>query len=255
MASQHDGRGAIICIPTYNEAENLPRIVPAVLASVPQANVLVVDDNSPDGTGQLADALSAGDPRVHVLHRKGKAGLAKAYLAAFDWALQRGCEYVFEFDADFSHSPDYLPGFLGHLAGGADMVVGSRRVPGGGVQNWGAVRRFVSWGGSFYARTLLGVPVKDLTGGFNGFRREALLHIGLESVGSSGYCFQIELKYRALCQGLRVVEAPIVFPDRVAGSSKMSGEIFFEAMAQVWRLRRKNLQMTDQPLRYGVAKK
>lgn len=231
------GRGALICIPTYNEAENLPRIVPAVLEAVPEAHVLVVDDGSPDGTGKIADDLAARDPRVHVLHRAGKEGLGKAYLAAFAWALARDYAYVFELDADFSHDPKYLPGFCRRLADGADVVIGSRRVPGGGVENWGAARRLISWGGSFYARTVLGVPVRDLTGGFNGFRREALLRLDLDRVQSSGYCFQIELKYRAIRQGLRVVEAPIVFPDRVLGQSKMSGRIFLEALTHVWRLR------------------
>lgn len=237
MASEHSGAGALICIPTYNEAENLPLIVPAVLAAVPEAHVLVADDASPDGTGALADALAAADPRVHVLHRQGKEGLGKAYLAAFAWALERDYRYVFEFDADFSHDPGYLPGFVGTLAEEADMVVGSRRIPGGGVENWGALRRFISWGGSVYARTILQVPTRDLTGGFNGFRREVLERIGLDQVTSTGYCFQIELKYRAIKHGFRVVERPIVFPDRVRGVSKMSGSIFMEAVVQVWKLR------------------
>jgi dolichol-phosphate mannosyltransferase len=235
------GHGAVICIPTYNEAENLPRIVPAVLEAVPEANVLVVDDSSPDGTGRLADGLAAADVRVKVLHRKGKEGLGKAYLAAFRRAIDLGYEYIFEFDADFSHRPSYLPGFLQRLAEGADVVVGSRRVPGGGVENWGAARRFISWGGSLYARTVLGVPVKDLTGGYNGFRRQALERLGLEEVSSTGYCFQIELKYRALKRGLRVVELPIVFPDRTHGVSKMSARIFREAVLQVIRLRGKDV--------------
>lgn len=233
----HSGAGALICIPTYNEAENLPRIVPAVLEAVPEAHVLVADDNSPDGTGALADEIAARDGRVHVLHRRGKEGLGKAYLAAFAWALERDYRYVFEFDADFSHDPKYLPGFVAVLERGADVVVGSRRVAGGGVENWGAMRRFISWGGSLYARTILQVPIRDLTGGFNGFRREALEVMDLEGVGSTGYCFQIELKYRALKHGFKVVELPIVFPDRVHGVSKMSGDIFMEAVVQVWRLR------------------
>lgn len=234
-----DGTGAVICIPTYNEAENLPLIVPAVLAAVPGAHVLVIDDDSPDGTGQLADELAAADERVHVLHRTGKEGLGKAYLAAFAWALERDYEYVFEFDADFSHNPEYLPEFIGILAEGrADVLVGSRRIPGGGVENWGASRRFISWGGSLYARAILQVPTRDLTGGFNGFRREVLATIGLDQVRSTGYCFQIELKYRAQKTGFRVLERPIVFPDRTRGESKMSGSIFMEAVVQVWRLRR-----------------
>jgi dolichol-phosphate mannosyltransferase len=237
MAELHTGDGAVICIPTYNEIENLPLIVPAVLEAVGRAHVLIVDDNSPDGTGRLADEMAAKDPRIQVLHRKGKEGLGRAYLAAFAWALERPYKYVFEFDADFSHNPRYLPRFIGALAQDADMVIGSRRIKGGGVENWGAIRRFISWGGSFYSRTVLGVPVRDLTGGFNGFRREALMAMRLGEVSSSGYCFQIDLKYRALGAGLRVVEAPIVFPDRVHGQSKMSGKIFLEALSQVWKLR------------------
>lgn len=237
MAKEHSGKGALICIPTYNEAENLPLIVPAVLDSVPEAHVLIADDNSPDGTGTLADDMAAKDARVHVLHRKGKEGLGKAYLGAFAWALDRDYQYVFEFDADFSHDPGYLPGFVQTLAGEADMIVGSRRIPGGGVENWGISRRFISWGGSLYARTILRVPIRDLTGGFNGFRREVLEKIGMGEVSSTGYCFQIELKYRAIKRGFRVVERPIVFPDRIHGVSKMSGSIFMEAVVQVWKLR------------------
>lgn len=231
------GVGAIVCIPTYNELENLPLIVPAVLAAVPQAQVLIIDDNSPDGTGQAADELAKADERIHVMHRPGKQGLGKAYLAAFEWALDKGYDFIFEFDADFSHKPEYLPVLLGLLAGDADVVVGSRRISGGGVENWGAARRFISWGGSMYARTVLQLPIRDLTGGFNGFRREALLAIELDKVTSTGYSFQVELKYRAFTKGLRVVESPIIFPDRTRGDSKMSGDIFLEAVKQVWKLR------------------
>ncbi len=227
----------MICIPTYNELENLPLIVPAVLDAVPEAHVLIVDDNSPDGTGQVADQLAEDDERIIVMHREGKKGLGKAYLAAFDWALGKDYEFIFEFDADFSHKPEYLPAFLTLLATDADVVVGSRRIPGGGVENWGAARRFISWGGSMYARTVLGLPIRDLTGGFNGFRRDALLAIGLDKVTSTGYSFQVELKYRACTRGLRVVESPIIFPDRTRGDSKMSGDIFLEAVKQVWKLR------------------
>jgi dolichol-phosphate mannosyltransferase len=237
MKRERSGHGALICIPTYNEAENLPLIVPAVLSAVPGAHVLVVDDASPDGTGRLADELAAASPHVHVLHRAGKEGLGRAYLAAFRWALARDYQYVFEFDADFSHDPRYLPEFVDLLESDADVIVGSRRVRGGGVENWGALRRFISWGGSVYARAILGVPVNDLTGGFNGFRREVLERIDLDQVTSTGYCFQIELKYRALKKGFRVLERPIVFPDRVRGVSKMNGDIVKEAMLQVWKLR------------------
>lgn len=238
MADVESGAGTLICIPTYNERENLPLIVPAVLEVLPLAHILIVDDGSPDGTGSLADEMAAADERIFVLHREGKSGLGKAYLAAFAWALERDYSFIFEFDADFSHKPEYLPGFLHLLATEADVVVGSRRISGGGVENWGAARRFISWGGSMYSRAVLQVPVRDLTGGFNGFRREALESIGLDEVQSSGYCFQVELKYRACRKGLRVIESPIVFPDRTRGVSKMSSEIFLEAVKQVWRLRK-----------------
>ena len=237
MADVRKGAGTLICIPTYNESENLPRIVPKVLEALPEAHVLVVDDNSPDGTGKLADELAAQDRRVKVLHRKGKEGLGKAYLAAFAWALEREYARIFEFDADFSHKPEYLPPMVQTLLDGADVVIGSRRVEGGGVENWGPHRRLVSWGGSFYSRLVLGIPTRDLTGGFNGFRRRVLESIGLDQVMSAGYAFQIELKYRATKSGFKVVELPIVFPDRVLGKSKMSGSIFAEALKQVWRLR------------------
>ena len=241
------GDGALICIPTYNEAENLPLIVAAVLEQVPGAHVLVIDDNSPDGTGTLADGLHEADPdRVHVLHRIAKDGLGRAYMAGFAWALERDYAFVFELDADFSHDPTYLPGFIALLrAGETDVLVGSRRVPGGGVQNWSAPRRFISWGGSLYARTVLGVGVRDLTGGFNGFRREVLEFLLGTDVDATGYAFQIELKYRALKAGFRVTERPIVFPDRVRGESKMSGAIFKEAMARVWRLRLSKMPTRD----------
>jgi dolichol-phosphate mannosyltransferase len=241
MKPEHSGEGALICIPTYNEAENLPLIIPAVINAVPKAHVLVVDDASPDGTGRIANDFAAASPHVHVLHRTGKEGLGRAYLAAFRWALDHGYQYIFEFDADFSHNPLYLPEFVALLEREADVVVGSRRVSGGGVENWGAARRFISWGGSLYARTILGVPVRDLTGGYNGFRREVLERIDLDDVSSTGYCFQIELKYRAVKQGFRVVERPIVFPDRVRGTSKMNGSIFMEAVVQVWKLRGRDL--------------
>ncbi len=230
------GETALICIPTYNERENIELIVPAVLASVPKAHVLVIDDNSPDGTGDIADRIAAGDDRVHVLHRGGKEGLGKAYLDGFRWAVAAGYRYLFECDADFSHDPKYLPTFM-EILQDADVVVGSRRIPGGGVENWGALRRLVSWGGSMYAMTILGVGVRDLTGGFNGFRTEVIEAIGLDGFETSGYGFQIEVKFRAIRAGFKVVEAPIVFPDRVRGKSKMSPAIMREAMVNVIKLR------------------
>jgi dolichol-phosphate mannosyltransferase len=234
--SDEIGRGALICVPTYNERENLERIVPAIFERVPAAHLLVIDDGSPDGTGAIADGLAADDARVHVLHRAEKQGLGRAYIAGFTWALERDFRFIVEFDADFSHDPAYLPEMLERLAE-ADVVVGSRRVPGGGVENWGAARRLVSSAGSLYSRAVLGVRVRDLTGGFNGFRREALERLDLGSISASGFAFQIEIKYRAVRAGLQVVEMPIVFRDRAAGRSKMSAGIFAEAMLGVLKLR------------------
>jgi dolichol-phosphate mannosyltransferase len=230
------GKGALVCIPTYNERENVERIAAAVLAAAPGAHVLIVDDGSPDGTGALADGVAAREPRVHVLHRARKEGLGKAYLAAFAWALDRDYRFVVEFDADFSHDPAYLPEMLRRLES-ADVVVGSRRIAGGGSENWTLGRRIVSAAGSAYARAVLWVPIRDLTGGFNGFRREALERLPLAAIGTSGYGFQIEIKYRAVKAGLKVEEFPILFRDRRAGTSKMSAGIFVEAMLNVLRLR------------------
>lgn len=230
------GDGGLICIPTYNERENIGQIVPAVLDKAPGAKVLVVDDNSPDGTGAVADGMAASDRRIHVLHRSEKEGLGKAYLAAFAWALSHGYRYVVEFDADFSHNPNYLPEMFDRLTR-VDVVVGSRRIKGGGVENWGAFRRFLSWGGSVYAKTVLQVPIRDLTGGFNGFHSRCLETIDYASIRSTGYAFQIEIKYRCVKKGLVVEEMPIVFPDRIRGNSKMTTDIMGEAMIQVLRLR------------------
>jgi dolichol-phosphate mannosyltransferase len=229
-------RRAIICLPTYDERENLAPILGAIHAVVPAADVLVIDDASPDGTGALADELAARDGRVKVLHRAGKQGLGRAYLAGFAWALERGYGLVLEMDADFSHDPRHLPELLA-AAREADVVLGSRWVPGGGTVNWGLGRKVVSRGGSLYARTILGVGVRDLTGGFKCFRREVLEAVDLASVECSGYAFQIELTYRALRKGFRVVEVPIVFVERRAGRSKMSRRIVVEAMAKVWSMR------------------
>ena len=229
-------RRAVICLPTYNERDNLAPIVTAIHASVPDVDVVVVDDASPDGTGAVADELAARDPRVKVLHRAGKAGLGKAYLAAFAWALERGYALVLEMDADFSHDPAHLPAIL-EAARDADLVLGSRYVPGGGTVNWGLGRKIVSRGGSMYARALLGVRVRDLTGGFKCFRREVLEAIDLASVECTGYAFQIELTYRALLRGFRVREVPITFRDRRVGQSKMSKGIVLEAMGKVWAMR------------------
>jgi dolichol-phosphate mannosyltransferase len=227
---------ACVVLPTYNERENLPQIVPQILAAAPEVDVLVVDDNSPDGTGQAADELAAKDPRVRVLHRKSKDGLGRAYLAGFAEALSRGYGRVLEMDADFSHSPERLPHLLA-ASQEADLVLGSRYVEGGGTVNWGLGRRALSRGGSFYARNILGLPVRDLTGGFKCFRREVLEAIDLGSVRSSGYAFQIELTYRAWKRGFKVREVPIVFADRRVGKSKMSRRIVAEALWMVWKIR------------------
>jgi len=228
---------ALVIIPTYNEAENLGPITSAVLAAEPRVDILVVDDNSPDGTGDLADALAKKEPRVKVLHREKKEGLGKAYLHAFRWALDAGYQFIIEMDADFSHDPKYLPVLLNEAISGTDLVLGSRYVDGGGTVNWGPVRRAISRGGSLYARSILGVGIRDLTGGFKCFRRAVLEAIDLGAVKSTGYAFQIELTYRALKAGFSIKEMPIVFEDRRVGQSKMSRKIFVEALTMVWKLK------------------
>jgi dolichol-phosphate mannosyltransferase len=230
------GRKALLCLPTYDERENLAPMIAAILAAAPQVDVLVIDDNSPDGTGQLADTIAAREPRVKVLHRAGKEGLGRAYLAGFDWALARDYGLVLEMDCDFSHDPGYLPGMLA-AAGEVDLVLGSRYVSGGGTVNWGLLRKLISRGGSLYARTILGLPVRDLTGGFKCFRREVLEAIDLATVECTGYAFQVELTYRAARRGFTIREIPIVFADRRVGHSKMSRRIVLEAIAKVWSIR------------------
>jgi dolichol-phosphate mannosyltransferase len=236
MNGPKPARPGLVCLPTYDEAENLGPMVEAILAATPDVDVLVIDDNSPDGTGRLADQIAAREPRVQVLHRAGKEGLGTAYLAGFAWALQRGYALVLEMDADFSHDPGYLPAML-EKAREADLVLGSRNVPGGGTVNWGLGRRLLSRGGSLYARLILGLPVRDLTGGFKCFRREVLEAIDLPSVECSGYAFQIELTFRTFRKGFRVAEIPIVFVDRRVGQSKMSRRIVLEAVRKVWSIR------------------
>jgi dolichol-phosphate mannosyltransferase len=235
--SRRDMNRALVCIPTYNEADNLEPITQAVLKAEPRVDILVVDDNSPDGTGKIADALAAKEPRIRVLHREKKEGLGRAYLAAFRWALAEGYTYIIEMDADFSHDPRYLPGLLDEAEAGADLVLGSRYVTGGGTVNWGIGRQVISRGGSLYARTILGVGIQDLTGGFKCFHRRVLEAIELDAVKSTGYAFQIELTYRTLKKGFTVREIPIVFEDRRVGQSKMSRKIFLEALTMVWKLR------------------
>ena len=223
---------AVVIIPTYNEAANLRSIVARVREAAPTIDVLIADDNSPDGTGQIADDISAADSAVQVLHRPGKQGLGAAYLAGFAWAVDRGYQAVIEMDADGSHQPEQLPRLLTALAE-ADVVLGSRWVPGGEVQNWPKSREFLSRGGSTYTRLALGIDVHDATGGFRAFRTSALNELNLDTVESQGYCFQIDLAWRAVRAGLRVREVPITFVERTAGQSKMSKSIVVEAL---WRV-------------------
>ena len=233
MSTSEAGLGRVlVIIPTYDERENVGPIVARVRAAVPDADVLVADDNSPDGTGELADQLAASDPRVHVLHRAGKQGLGAAYLAGFAWGLERGYDVLVEMDADGSHQPEQLPRLLEALSG-ADLVLGSRWVPGGKVVNWPAHRKLISVGGTTYARLALGVPIRDVTGGYRAFRASTLRALDLHDVASQGYCFQIDLAWRAVQRGLRVVEVPITFVERERGESKMSGAIVRESLLRV----------------------
>ena len=231
---------ALVVVPTYNEAVNLPSIVPQILAQDPRLDVLIVDDNSPDGTGELADQMAAADGRVHVLHRPGKGGLGKAYLAGFRWALERDYELVFEMDADFSHDPKFLADFL-RAAEEADLVIGSRYKTGVNVINWPISRLLLSLGANQYARWITGMDIMDSTGGFKCFRRRVLETIDFDRVRSNGYSFQIEMSFRAWKKGFRLMEIPIVFTDRVEGQSKMNKRIVREAIWMVWWLRLKSL--------------
>ena len=227
---------ALVIIPTYNERENLPLIVPDVLARDIRLSVLVVDDNSPDGTGRLAAGLAEANPRVHVLHRPSKDGLGRAYLAGFQWALERDYDRIFEMDADFSHNPKYLPELL-KASENTDVVLGSRYISGVNVINWPIKRLLLSYYANVYARLVTGLPVRDSTGGFKCFRREVLKAINLDSVHSNGYAFQIEMSFRAWKKGFRIREIPIVFTDREQGHSKMSKRIVREAVWMVPKLR------------------
>ncbi|GAA1262598.1 polyprenol monophosphomannose synthase [Sphaerisporangium rubeum] len=223
----------LVIVPTYNERENLPVIAARLRAAVPEAHLLVADDNSPDGTGAVADELAAADDHVHVLHRPAKQGLGAAYLAGFAWGLAEGFDVLVEMDADGSHSPEQLPALLDALAAGADLVIGSRWVRGGKVVNWPASREFLSRGANTYARIVLGVPVRDTTAGFRAYRASTLEKIGLSDIQSEGYCFQVDLTLRTIRNGLRVTEVPITFTDRTVGASKMSRAIVAEAL---WRV-------------------
>jgi dolichol-phosphate mannosyltransferase len=230
-----------VVLPTYNEADNLERLILALFDAAPQIGVLVVDDSSPDGTGEIADRLAAADARVSVLHRRVKEGLGPAYVAGFARALGEGADLVAQMDADFSHDPADLPRLLAATAH-ADLVLGSRYVEGGGVGEWGLLRRMISRGGSTYARAWLGVGIRDLTGGFKCYRREVLEAIRPGSVGALGYAFQVETTYRALAAGYRVTEIPIVFSDRRIGESKMSRAIVAEAAWRVPMMRFRGLR-------------
>ncbi|HVD62262.1 MAG TPA: polyprenol monophosphomannose synthase [Gemmatimonadaceae bacterium] len=228
---------ALVIIPTYNERENVPRIVPAVLSQDPSLEVLIVDDGSPDGTGQVADEMAAADPRIHVLHRTGKLGLGTAYIMGFKWALARDYAFIFEMDADFSHPIERIPDFLRAIEN-ADVVIGSRYVNGLiNVVNWPMSRLILSYSANIYARSITKLPLFDATAGFKCFRRKVLESIDLDDVRSNGYAFQIEMHYRAWRKGFRIVEIPIVFVDRAQGTSKMSKKIVREGVWMVWRLR------------------
>ena len=234
----------LVVIPTYQERENIESIVRRVGAAVPAAHVLVVDDGSPDGTGKIADELAEADERVHVLHRTAKNGLGAAYIAGFGWGLERGYDVLVEMDADGSHAPEQLPRLLGALAG-ADLVLGSRYVPGGAVVNWPRRREILSRGGNLYVRLALGIRLKDATGGYRAFRREVLESIEYAAVASQGYCFQVDLARRTLAAGFRVAEVPITFAERVRGESKMSGDIVREAFVRVgqWGVAERRAQL------------
>jgi len=231
-----DSARTLVVMPTYNERENLPVIVPMVLAQDPGIHVLVVDDNSPDGTGELADQLAAAEPRIHVVHRSGKLGLGTAYIAGFKWALERDYDYVFEMDSDFSHNPDHIPEFL-RAAKEYDLVLGSRYLRGVTVINWPMSRLLLSFFANKYSRFITGLPFTDTTGGFKCYRRVVLEGIDLDAIRSEGYSFQIETSFRAWRKGFTIGEIKIVFSDRTEGTSKMSGKIVREAIWRVWLLR------------------
>ena len=220
-------------IPTYNEIESLPKTLQRLRLAVPDSDVLIADDNSPDGTGAYADEIAAKDPQVHVLHRKGKEGLGAAYIAGFRWGLERDYDILVEMDADGSHKPEQLPLLLAAAESGADLVIGSRWVPGGSVVNWPLHRKILSRGGSTYSRLMLGIGVRDITAGYRAFRRSTLEKLDLSAVESVGYGFQVDMTFRVARLGLRIQEVPITFVEREFGASKMSGNIVFEAIANV----------------------
>ncbi|MFZ4485373.1 MAG: polyprenol monophosphomannose synthase [Candidatus Nanopelagicales bacterium] len=246
----------VVIIPTYNEILTLPTIVARVRSAVPEAHVLVIDDNSPDGTGALADSIAASDSNVEVMHRKGKEGLGAAYLAGFTWALDAGYDVIVEMDADGSHQPEQLADLLAALRD-ADLVLGSRWVTGGGVVNWPKSREILSRGGNAYTRIMLGVPLRDATGGYRAFRASTLRSLDLDEVASQGYCFQVDLAWRAVQRGMRVTEVPITFVERTAGTSKMSQRIVVEALwrVTVWGVDDKVARIRGKAARRSAAAK
>jgi dolichol-phosphate mannosyltransferase len=243
----------LIIIPTYNEYDNLRPLLDAVFSYAPQTDILIVDDNSPDGTGKLADDIHAEDPRLHVLHRSGKLGLGTAYVAGFKYSIEHNYDAAFEMDADFSHDPKYLPDFLQAIEN-ADLVIGSRYIPGGSTPNWSFSRRCISGFGNVFARFLLHIPVHDCTAGFRCYRREVLQSIDVDTLQSQGYAFQIELAYRVMKQGFTITEIPITFMDRRIGTSKMSQKIVFEALTFVIRARLGRVPLPSPALRKQPAR-
>lgn len=245
MTSSHTGAGALVVVPTYNESENLPLILGRLFAAAPEIEVLVVDDGSPDGTGELAETMAAADPRIQVMHRTGKLGLGSAYVMGFGWGLERGYDVVVEMDADGSHPPEKLPEMIALVSasgpGTPSLAIGSRWVPGGSVINWPVSRQILSRGGNLYARLALGLQLKDVTAGFRAYTREALEAMDLTGIDSKGYCFQVDMTLRVLDGGGTVVEVPIEFRERELGESKMSQAIVVEAMLRVtqWGFRRR----------------
>jgi len=227
---------SLIVIPTYNERDNISGLLDEVLQRVPTTDLLVIDDNSPDGTGQLVDELASRDQRIHTLHRPGKLGLGTAYVRGFQYAIEHDYDLVFEMDADYSHDPKYLPNFL-RAAENADLVIGSRYIKGGGTPNWSALRKFISGGGNIFARAVLGIPIHDCTSGFRCYRTAALQALNLDAIHAQGYAFQVELAYNFWKSGYRIREVPIIFVDRRVGKSKMSRKIFIEAFLWVTRTR------------------
>jgi glycosyltransferase involved in cell wall biosynthesis len=246
LSSLATGVGVLVVVPTYDERENLSELLERLRTAVPDADVLVVDDNSPDGTGELADSLAATDPQLHVLHRPGKQGLGVAYLAGYGWGLARDYAAFVQMDADLSHLPEQVPDLLRALED-ADLVLGTRWMPGGTVVNWPASREWLSRGGNAYTRVVLGLPLRDATGGFRAFRRSALESLSLQDVASAGYCFQVDLATRAAHAGLVIQEVPITFVERVHGRSKMSGSIVRESLVRVtaWGVTHRTAQVRD----------